>query len=83
MTFQGTLMFGLGFMSFLPAIFNFVGLFLLWQINCSFVYVFYQTFRIEILDFGLQNSDIRLKISEIRSTTELLYFYIDIYLFVE
>ena len=40
-TFQVTIRFGLGFMRFLSAILNFVGLFSLYQIDCNFVYEFF------------------------------------------
>ena len=41
MTFQGKIMFGLGFMSFLSATLNFVRFFLSWQIDWNFVHSFF------------------------------------------
>ena len=41
MTFQVTIMFGLGFKRFLAAIVNFVGLFLLRPIDLNFINVFF------------------------------------------
>ena len=77
-------MFGLGFISFVAAILNFVGLFSLWQIDWNFVHGFsgsrfelefwISDFKIRILDFEFQKSEV---------PTELLHFYIDIYLFVK
>ena len=57
MTFQVTIMFRLGFMSFVAAILNFVGLFLLRQIDCNFVHGFFGShFELKFLisEFGLQ-----------------------------
>ena len=74
MTFQVTIMFGLGF---LAAIFHFDRLFHYdGMIEILFMFVGSQ-----ISDFRILTSDIKVQRSEV--PTEHLYFHIDIYLFVK
>ena len=71
--------------SFVAAILNFVGLFLLWKIDWNFVHTGFLTAILNWnLKFRLQNSDFKFQKSEV--PIELWYFYhvyIDIYLFVK
>ena len=75
-------MFVLGFIIFLPAILNFVGYFLLWQIDWNFVYGFFRShlnwnFKFQALEFGPQTANFK------SPHWALLLLYTDIYLFAK
>ena len=69
MTFQVTIMFGLGFITFLAAIFGFVGFFYYDRLIGILFMDFWQLFRIGNLDFRIQTSNFRDEKSPLRFCT--------------
>ena len=79
MTFQVTIMFGLGFMSFFASHFKFCRV--IFSMTDLVKYCFLLLAAILNWNYRLQNSNFKFQRSEV--LTELLYFYVDRYMFVK